>query len=133
MGKGREFTFKEKLEITFQYESLLVSWMKTNWFTTMQAKGATIFEDLLVVVAHQFYTLQPRDTNDRKHQLSHGWVTKLKKKSNIKAYARHGEDASADTSAKVLRRMEKIKTIKSKYDSDEAGFFLHVRAVLNVG
>ena len=36
-----------------------------------------------------------------------------------KAYARHGEYASIDTSTKVLRRMEEIKIIVSEYDSND--------------
>ena len=47
-------------------------------------------------------------------QFSHGWVTKFKKRFNIKAYTRHGEDAYVDTSAEVLRRMEEIKAIVSE-------------------
>ena len=30
MGKGREFTFKEKLEIITHYESLVASWMELS-------------------------------------------------------------------------------------------------------
>ena len=49
----------------------------------------------------------------------HGWVSKFKKRFNIKAYTRHCEDAYADTLTKVLRRMEEIITIVSEYDSDD--------------
>jgi hypothetical protein len=51
----------------------------------------------------------------------------------------HGEDASANTSVELLRRMKVIKAIVSKYDSDddftmdETSFSLHVRAKSNVG
>ena len=30
MGKGREFIFKEKLEIISHYENLMASWMKNS-------------------------------------------------------------------------------------------------------
>ena len=65
----------------------------------------------------------------RRNSISHGWVSKFKKRFNIKAYTRHGEDAYVDTSTKILRRMEEIKTIVSEYDSDdvfnmdETGFY----------
>ena len=90
-----------------------------NWFTTMQEKGATISDDLWVVAAHRFYALQPKDPSEKELQFLNGWVSKFKKRFNIKAYTRHGEDVSVDTSTKVLRRMEEIKTIVSKHDSDD--------------
>ena len=80
----------------------------------MQEKGATISDDLLVPGTHRFYALQPRDPSEKELQFSHGWVTKFKKRFNIKAYTRHGEDAYVDTSAEVLRRMEEIKAIVSE-------------------
>ena len=157
MGKGKELTFKEKLEIVSYYENLVTSGMKINkealtewanvkfdtlvsqmtigkalkkkdslttidvghlvdskrirkvqcpeveqttfsWFTTMQEKGATISDDLLVVATHRFYALQPRDPSEKELQFSHEWVTKFKKRFNMKAYTCHGEDACAETS-----------------------------------
>ena len=100
-----------------------------SWFTTMQEKGATISNDLLVATTHRFNVLQPRDPSEKELQFSHGWVTKFKKRFNIKAYTHHGEDAYVDTSSEVLKRMEEIKTIVSEYDSndvfnmDETGLF----------
>jgi hypothetical protein len=40
-----------------------------SWFTTMQGKGATISDDLLVVAAHRFYVLQP---SEKELQFLHG-------------------------------------------------------------
>ena len=37
-----------------------------NWFTTMQEKGATISNDLLVATTHRYYALQPRDLSEKK-------------------------------------------------------------------
>jgi hypothetical protein len=65
----------------------------------MQEKGATISDDLLVAATHWFYALQPRDPSEKELHFSHGWVTKFKKRFNIKAYMRHAEDASAYTSS----------------------------------
>ena len=90
-----------------------------SWFTPMQEKGATISDDLLVAAAHRFYALQPKDPSEKELQFLHGCVSKFKKRFNIKAYTRHGENGYADTSTKVLRRMEEIKTIVSEYDSDD--------------
>ena len=36
-----------------------------SWFTTMQEKGATISNDMLVVAAHRIHALQPRDPSEK--------------------------------------------------------------------
>ena len=83
--------------------------------------------------------MQPRDPNEKEVQFSHGWVTKFKKRFNIKTYTPHGEDASANTSAEVLRRMEDIKALylnkiyDDVFNMDERGFSELVRAKSNVG
>ena len=43
-------------------------------FTTMQEKGATISDDLLVAAAHRFYAWQPRDHGEKKLHSSHVYV-----------------------------------------------------------
>ena len=100
-----------------------------TWFTTMQENNVALSDDLVVDVAKKFYALLPRGTNKKELQFSHGWVQSFKNKYNINGYTRHGEDASADVSKEVLKKMEDIKTLVSKYKScdvfnmDETGLF----------
>ena len=100
-----------------------------NWFTTMQENNVALSDDLVVAAAKRFYALIPRGSNEKELQFSHGWVQNFKKRYNIKSYTRHGEDASANVSEEVLKRMEDIKTLISQYRScdifnmDETGLF----------
>jgi hypothetical protein len=100
-----------------------------TWFTTMQENNVAISDDLVVAATKRFYALLPRSANEKELQFSHGWVQNFKKRYNIKGYTRHGEDASADVSEEVLKKMEDIKTLVSQYRScdvfnmDETGLF----------
>ena len=70
-----------------------------------------------------------RGANEKELQFSYGWVQNFKKRYNIKGYTRHEEDASAEVSEEVLKKMKDIKTLVSQYRScdvfnmDETGLF----------
>ena len=83
----------------------------------MQENNVALSDDLVVAIAKRFYALLPRGANEKELQFSHGWVQNFKKRYNIKGYTCHGEDASANISEEVLKKMEDIKTLVSYYRS----------------
>ena len=95
----------------------------------MQENNIALSNDLVVAATKRLYALFPRGANEKELQFSHRWVQNFKKRYNIKGYTHHGEDASADISEEVLKKMEDIKTLVSQYMScsvfnmDETGLF----------
>ena len=66
-----------------------------------------------MAAAKRFYALLPRSANNKELQFSHGWMQNFKKRYNIKGYTHHGEDASANVSEEVLKKMEDSKILVS--------------------
>ena len=95
----------------------------------MQENNVALSNDLVVAAVKKFHVLLLRGANKKELQFSHEWVQDFKKRYNIKGYTRHGEDASANFSKEVLKKMEDIKTLVSQYRScdvfnmDETGLF----------
>ena len=71
----------------------------------------------MVAAAKRFYALLPKSANEKELQFSHEWVQNFKKRYNIKGYICHGEDASANVSEEVFKKIEDIITLVSQYRS----------------